>query len=365
MNVDRYACVLTLALLALVFGVPAAAQNGGGRGAGPQPPVGSKPTRHFEKVADGVYFVTSTGSITTGANAVVIVNEQDVFILDPGGSPASARGLVEEIKAITDKPIRFIANSHYHFDHSHGNQIFGPEVMSIAPDRNYDRLSGHLGNVLQQQAYATQAAPALLQQRLDTLKAQPRPTDPQELATQQRQIAALELRIPQEKEVQPTPANTTFSTRMTLHRGSREIQLLYLGRGHTDTDLFVYLPKERIVCTGDMLEPNLSYLKDAWIGEWPAALDKLAALDFDTVLPGHGAPFKGKERLSAFRSYLVDLQKQVDGFRKQGLTPEETVKRIDLSSHAADYPQARAINPDIMTVLRMYDVAANPDAPVR
>jgi glyoxylase-like metal-dependent hydrolase (beta-lactamase superfamily II) len=237
--------------------------------------------------------------------------------------------------------------------------------MLIAPERNYERLSGHLGNVLEQQAYATQAAPALLQKRLDALKAQPPSTDPQKLAMQQRQIAALELRIVQEKEVEPTPANTTFSTRMTLHRGSREIQLLYLGRGHTDADLFVYLPKERIVCTGDMMESNLSYLADAWVNEWPAALEKLLALDFDTVLPGHGTPFKGKEKIRAFQSYLVDLQKQVDALRKQGLPAEETVKRVDLSSHSADWPQGRSINPDIRAVQRMYDVAEDPNASVR
>ena len=97
----------------------------------------------------------------------------------------------------------------------------------------------------------------------------------------------------------------------------------------------------------------------------PAALEKLAALDFDTVLPGHGAPFKGKEKIRAFQSYLVDLRKQVDALRSQGLSPEEAVKRIDLSSHAADWPQSRSINPDIRSVRRIYDVAADPNAPLR
>ena len=83
------------------------------------------------------------------------------------------------------------------------------------------------------------------------------------------------------------------------------------------------------------------------------------------MLPGHGAPFKGKEKIRAFQSYLVDLQKQVDAFRKQGLSVEETVKRVDLSSHKADWPQSRSINPDIRAVQRIYDVAADPNAPVR
>ena len=81
---------------------------------------------------------------------------------------------------------------------------------------------------------------------------------------------------------------------MTLFRGGREIQLLYFGRGHTDTDVVVFLPKERIVCTGDLMESVISYMGDAYLEEWPATLDRLMTLDFDTVMPGHGVVFKGK-----------------------------------------------------------------------
>src|SRR5438552_14198704 len=130
----------------------------------------------------------------------LVRNGFDVF--DPGETPATASAFIEDIKTITNKPVKFVVDSHYHFDHAHGNQIFGPDVMLIGHDRTYDMLAG---NPLKGQAYATQAGPDFLQQRLDTLKAQPVPTDPQQLAMQQRQIAALELRIPQEKEIKPTP----------------------------------------------------------------------------------------------------------------------------------------------------------------
>src|SRR5205823_7902400 len=166
----------------------------------------------------------------SGSNAVVIVNDEDAMLIDPGESPAAAKAFLEDIKTITPKPVKVVIDSHYHFDHAHGNQIFGPDVMLIGHDRTYDMLAG---NPLKGQAYATQAAPDLLQQRLDMLKAQPAPADAQLLAAQQRQIAALELRIRQEKEIKPTPPTTTFSTRMTLHRGTREIQIHYLGRAHT------------------------------------------------------------------------------------------------------------------------------------
>ena len=369
MRTRRHAYVLVLAMLGAALGLLEAAQQRGagpaappGRGGGTQPPVGSMPTRRFEKIVEGVYYVTSTGSISAGSNAVVIVNEDDAMLIDPGESPAAARMFLEDIKTITNKPVKVVIDSHYHFDHAHGNQIFGPDVMLIGHDRTYELLAG---NPLKGQAYATQAAPDLLQQRLDALKVQPPPTDPQQLAAQQRQIATLELRIPQEREVKPTPPTTTFSTRMTLHRGSREVQIYYLGRSHTDTDIVVLLPKERIVATGDMMESQLSYTPDGWVSEWPETLEKLAALDFDTVLPGHGAPFKGKEKIRAYQVYLRDLYKQVMAFRQQGLSVDETAKRVDLTSHAADWPSIRAPGTDVRGVQRIYDLAANPNAPYR
>jgi cyclase len=364
------AFIFTLASLLLAWVFLEAAQRGGTPGAGPGrgggaplPPVGSLPTRRFEKITEGIYYATSTGSMSVGSNSVVIVNDDDALLIDPGEAPATASAFLEDIKTITNKPVKFVVDSHYHFDHAHGNQIFGSDVTLIGHDRTYAMLAG---NPLQGQTYVTQAAPELLQQRLDQMKAQvPSATDPQQVASLERQIQATQLRIVQEKAVKPTPPTTTFSARMTLRRGHREIQLLYLGRSHTDTDIVVYLPQERIACTGDMMESQISYAADAWVNEWPDTLEKLTALDFDTVLPGHGAPFKGKEKIRAFQVYLRDLYNQVTAFRQQGLSVEETAKRVDLTSHASDWPQLRAPGADLRAVQRMYDLAANPNAPLR
>jgi len=114
-----------------------------------------------------------------------------------------------------------------------------------------------------------------------------------------------------------------------------------------------------------MMESQISYAADAWVNEWPDTLEKLTALDFDTVLPGHGAPFKGKEKIRAFQSYLRDFYKQVMTMRQQGLSVEDAAKRVDLTSHAADWPQIRAAGADLRAVQRMYDLAANPNAPLR
>ncbi len=137
---------------------------------------------------------------------------------------------------------------------------------------------------------------------------------------------------------------------------------MYLGRGHTDTDVVTFLPKERIVATGDLMESVLSYMGDSYPEEWIATLEKLKALDFDTVLPGHGVPFKGKDLITAFQDYLRDLNAQTSALRRQGLSAEEAATKIDLTKHAAKFPQIRAVGVDPAITRRIYRLAQDPNA---
>jgi cyclase len=353
---------VVLALAPLVLGwalLEARAQLG--VGAASEPVVGSLPAHRFERVAEGVYFGTATGSMVIPSSTTVIVNDDDVLAVDPGITPAVARALVEDIKTLTNKPLRFAVDSHYHYDHAHGNQIFGPEVSVIGHDMTRTRL---LTNVMQQMTYATSINP--IPERIEALKKQiAAEKDPQQRAALERQVAVQQLHWDQEKEITVTPPNMTFSSEIALYRGSREIRIIYLGRGHTDTDVVVFLPKERIVVTGDLMESVVSYAGDAFVDEWPATLEKLAALDFDTVLPGHGVVFKGKDKIRVFQAYLRDLSRQVSAFRKQGVPAEEAAKKVDLTAYSKEFPAIRGPGVDLRAVNRMYDLAANPNAPVR
>ncbi len=104
----------------------------------------------FEKVTDGIYYSTSSGTMNVGANSPVIITDTEALIIDSSITPASARAMVADLKAITDKPIKFVVDSHYHYDHAHGNQIFGPDVQVIGHENTYKRL---LTNVLEQYTY--------------------------------------------------------------------------------------------------------------------------------------------------------------------------------------------------------------------
>lgn len=312
----------------------------------------------FEKIADGIYYATASGTMQVGANSPVFVNGDEVLLIDSETSPAAGRALVNDIKALTDKPVKYVIDSHYHYDHLFGNQVFGPEVQIIGHDHTVERLEA---NTLEQYTFLTSLRP--IPQRIEGLRQRiAQESDPAQRATMERQIQNSLAYQEQVKEVRQTPPNVTFDNTMTLHRGGREFRLLFLGRGHTDTDVVTYLPKERIVATGDLMESVLSYMGDSYPEEWIATLEKLKALDFDTVLPGHGVPFKGKELITAFQDYLRDLNAQTTALRRQGLSAEEAATKVDLTKHAARFPQIRAVGVDPAITRRIYRLAQDPNA---
>jgi cyclase len=308
----------------------------------------------FEKVADGVYYATALpGTNGSGSNNVVIVNDRDLVLVDDGTTPAAALAFLEDIKLISNKPVGAVVNTHFHYDHTDGNSVFAPDVQIIAHE--YVRTAILTFNVLDREPFTTSQST-----RLPTLIAGLR----QQIAAEKdsarkskltKDLASAEALNQQLNEIKPTAPNVTYSSKMTLHKGARDIQLLFLGRGHTGGDTFVYLPREQIVCTGDMDEGNrVAYMGDAFFDEWIASLEALKKLDFTLVLPGHGRPFRDKGQITAFQSYLKDLTGQVAKLRLQGVTPEEAAKRVDLASHNKDFPDLTGAGADLRGVRRIY-----------
>lgn len=278
-------------------------------------PVTQGQTYKFEKIADGAYYATGGN----GSNNTVIVNDTDVLLVDDGTTPAAARAFLDDVKLLTNKPVRYVVNTHFHYDHTDGNSVFPPEVDIIGHEYVRDAILNF--DVLHREPFVTSQA-----------------------------------RMPAEEraQIKPTPPNVTYSSKMILNKGSREIQLLFLGRGHTGGDTVVFLPKERIVCTGDLMESRLAYMGDAYFDEWVATLEALKKLNFATVLPGHGTPFGDKGLITAFQSYLTDLVKQGTALKNQGVSPEDAAKRMDLTSHAKEFPQIQGPGADLRGVKRLY-----------
>jgi cyclase len=306
----------------------------------------------FQQIVPGVYSAIGTGTLNVGSNSAVIVNQDDVLIVDSHISPESARVMLQEMTAITDKPVRFLINTHFHYDHANGNQVFGPPVDIIGHEFTRRKLTG---DIMEKGMFA------------DLLKGMPKQLEDLKARAAAEQDAAVKARLDQQlrvqtafaghvKEVKPTPPTVTIDDRMTLFRGDREIRLLYLGRGHTGGDLVVYLPKERVLCSGDLLVNGIANLIDGYVNDWPDALEKLKPIDFVDVIPGHGEPFKGKERIDWFQAYLRDLWKQATALHEQKVPAADAARRIDMTAHKTHYPTITGPGVNVPAVSRLYEV---------
>ncbi len=297
------------------------------------------PAFTFNKITDGVYHAVGTGSLVVMSNAAIIEGDSDVLVVDSHVSPGGAWALREELKALTSKPIRWVVNSHYHFDHSHGNQIYGPEVEIIGHDYTRAQMVAGKSQDSPAREFFVGGVPNAIQNlesRLGNAKT------PEERAPIEAQLAIQRNHLEGTNAVKPTPPTLTLTRTMTLHRGSREIRILFLGRGHTAGDVVVYLPKERIVATGDLLIEGPSYMGDAYFTEWIETIGALKQVDFDTVLPGHGRAFNGKAKLDHWQAYLRDFWAQAQKFHKAGTPWEEAAKLVDLRGNAVNYPTIKA-----------------------
>jgi glyoxylase-like metal-dependent hydrolase (beta-lactamase superfamily II) len=290
---------------------------------------------------------------------MVLVGEFDVLVVDSHVTPAASRALLASISILSEKPIRYLVNSHYHFDHAHGNQAFPAGIEIIGHEFTRAKLNGDIGNVLEENTFKsfTSRVPDQVL-RLNQQAAAEESSEQRTMLLDRSHM--MQNHIEELKEVVPTPPNITLDNKLTLFQvvasGSREIQLLHFGRAHTGGDVVVYLPLEQIVFTGDMMLPGLAYMGDGHVDEWPDTLDGLTSLDFDTWLPGHGPVMRSKQLIGYFQAYLRDLWSRTSAFYSRGLSANAVAEQIDMTDHSPNFAQIVDIGADVRAVRRIYEL---------
>ena len=286
-------------------------------------------SHRLTEVANGVYLAQTTAPLFN-SNALVIVNEDDVVVVDSHLTPAKARDLVASIKSVTTKPITTLINSHFHWDHAHGNQVFDDGVQIIGHEYTRMKLAG---TPLEETQYViatagNKATLARIREMLTNASEEDRPEIQKwfDLYSQQAEDW---------KEIAPIPPDTTLNDRMTLFRGSREIQIHFFGRAHTGGDITVYLPAEKLAFTGDMMLQGPSFLGDGYVDEWVETLENLKGLAFETIVPGHGNPFTDRDLIGHVQAYYADLWEKVAAMREQGIPVADAARDVDMTNHAS------------------------------
>ncbi len=278
----------------------------------------------IRKVADGVYAAVAAPAYKVNSNAGIVELEDAVLVVDTHSKPSAARAVLAAIRELTPKPVRYVVNTHFHWDHWQGNEAYlaaypGVDVIASAATREALRHRGP--KRLQDQLRGVPAEIARLRAELAAA------TTPAERARLQATLREAEAYLEELRGLRPALPTVAFESAMQLMRGDREIQLLYLGRAHTEGDVFVYLPREGVVMTGDAVNGWTPFMGDGYPEDWIRTLGRLAQLDFATMILGHGEP-AGRDWLQLFRGYLEDLVAAVRREAAAGATLDEVQVRV-------------------------------------
>ncbi|MES2511625.1 MAG: MBL fold metallo-hydrolase [Pseudomonadota bacterium] len=231
----------------------------------------------FTKLSDNAYAYTAEGDPNTG----VIIGDDAVMVIDTQATPVMAHDVIRRIREVSDKPIKYVLLSHYHAVRVLGASGYQPEHI-IASRDTYD----------------------LIVERGEQDKAS-------EIGRFPRLFQAVE-------SVPPglTWPTITFTGRMSIWLGKLEVQLMQLGRGHTKGDTVAWLPDQKILFSGDLVEFDATpYAGDAYFKDWPRTLDNIAALEPVALVPGRGAalttPDQVRQGLAGTRAFVSDIYESV------------------------------------------------------
>jgi glyoxylase-like metal-dependent hydrolase (beta-lactamase superfamily II) len=295
-------------------------------------PTSAQELFSLEKVAEGVYAALARPRTPINCNAAVVVYDEGVLVVDTHSRPSSAKALIAQIASVTDKPVRYAVNTHFHWDHAQGNKAypvaFPRQVAIVASEATRENLRVLGMERVKGQLESAPKQIADLRARLGAA------TDAAARAELEDQIAQQEDYLKELQSLELVLPDVTFDKSLILHRPGMDIVLLFLGRGHTSGDIVAYLPKQRVVATGDLLHGWMPFMGDSYPPEWVATLDALGKLDFDHIIGGHGT-VKPKSHLTMFRNYLADLIDETRRARGRG----ETLAEAQASVAAALKPK--------------------------
>ena len=280
----------------------------------------------IKPVAEGVYAAIAKPAYKVNCNAAIIFLDDSVLVVDTHSKPSAARGLIEQIKKMTDKPVKYVVNTHFHWDHYQGNQAYpsswpaGVEIISSEATR---------ASIEQRGIPRVKHEIVTMPQEIEKMKADLEKTsDPKQKDEIKRNVAQAEDYLAELKSMQVTLPTLTFDRSLILHRKSRMVEILWLGKAHTDGDVFVYLPKEKVLVTGDALHGWTPYMGDSYPYDWITTLDAAEKLDFDQVIGGHGDVMKGKQKFELWKQYFGELLSQTAQAYAEGATEEQAEKRV-------------------------------------
>ena len=284
------------------------------------------------KLADGVYgFIPPEDNTPfVSGNSVAIIGDDSVLVVDSGHSPTTTARIIAEIKQLTDKPVRFLVNTHWHPDHNAGNGLYQEAFPGLAIVSTPATRDG-IVNLIPKKELKEETV-TRVRKLLDQGPSDGKPLDAETRKYYEKTLPQLEAFMPELKMANHVAPTITFDSRLTVYLGKREVQVMFLGRGNTEGDAVIYVPDSKVLMTGDLVVYPVPYPYGSFFGEWIETMKKLEAIDATTIVPGHGPVMHDKQYLDLEIALLEATVAQASDAFKRGLTVEQAVKEVDLTA---------------------------------
>ena len=266
--------------------------------------------RTFEKIAEGVYTIRHKDAPDTfpQGNTTVIIGEREVLVVDSCYLPSSAREDIAQIKQWTNKPVRYLVNTHWHFDHTMGNGTYWeafPGISIVAHTETAKQIAGYNPGWFDR---FPKRADRMRQILKDGKDGNGKVLTEGERKEYEEAIAGLVPVYDEFKVLKDRAPTLSFDSEMRIDLGGREVRIMHLGRGNTAGDAIVYLPKERVVVTGDLVVHPVPYMFGGYPVQFAETLRRLSRLGYTIMIPGHGEILRGgaDQRYTALLIELLD-----------------------------------------------------------
>jgi cyclase len=284
----------------------------------------------LQKVATGVYFARAHPQAMINCNAAIFVRSKDVVVVDAHSKPSAAASLIAQIKReVTPKPVRYVINTHFHWDHTQGDHAYraAEEKVDFIASAATKQLMTDLA-VARVKA-SVQGVP----QQIDALNNQAvhagSAAEKAYCADQIRQLKSYQAELDNYTLELPT---ITFDKSYVLQDPAFDLHIDFHGHAHTAGDVVVYCPQARAIATGDVIHGFVPNIADGFPRIWPGTIDSIGGADFNTIMPGHAALQTGRTVMTNLRNYIEELTGRVEQGKKAGQTLVEMQQSITVAS---------------------------------
>ena len=271
-----------------------------------------------EEVAPGVFVIVSPDplGLANHSNSAFIVTGDDVILIDTQFTRAFTTEVLGIVRDGSHRKISVLINTHWHDDHTFGNQLVrvgNPNVEIIATSQTKRDMAGIGVTNRKQQVAGAPEGLKFFQACVDSNKTvDGKPLSPQELAAYRSTIGIMGQYLAEQPQFELTLPTKTFDDKLVLRRGQRAIEVRHLGPAVTDGDAVVWLPVERILIAGDIVDNPLPFAYRSNVNGWIAALDEIKKLNPRIIVPGHGEIMRDMQGVDRLRAMLVSIRDQTN-----------------------------------------------------